>query len=105
MVFPGLACGALLLSPSCHPHFSPKDCPLEPESQCPAPTLLSQAVVSRPVVQMLCAALTLLCSSQSSCCTFLSNLHVPLTQLIFHQLGGFSGGGFLLSFTAPSQEY
>ena len=25
MVFPSLACGALLLSPSCHPQFSPRE--------------------------------------------------------------------------------
>lgn len=104
MAFPSLACGALLLSSSCHPQFSPKDCPLEPESQCPAPALQSQAVMSRPVVQVMCVALTLLCCSQSSCCTFLSILDIPLTQLIFWALGGFPGGGFPLSFRAPSQE-
>ena len=38
---------------------------------------------SRTVVQMICAALTLLCHSQSSCCTFLSDFEVPLTWLIF----------------------
>ena len=39
--------------------------------------------MSRPVVQMICAALTLLRCSQSSCCTFLGNFEVPLTRLIF----------------------
>ena len=53
---------------------------------------------------MICVALTLLCCSQSSCCAFLRDFEVPLTGLIFHLLGGFPGGGFLFSFTAPSWE-
>ena len=48
--------------------------------------------------------LTLLCCSQSSCYTFSGDFEVPKTQLIFHQLGGFPGGGFLFSFTAPFRE-
>ena len=47
-----------------------------------APTLASQAVVSRAVVQMICAALTLLCPPQSSCCAFLSSFKVPPSLLI-----------------------
>ena len=61
MVSPSLARGTLLLSPSCQPQSSPWDWPPEPESQRAAPTQASQAVVSGPLVQMICAALTLLC--------------------------------------------
>ena len=55
-------CGALLLGTSGCPHTaqpqsSPGDWPLEPESQRPAPTRVSQAVVSGPVVQMICLSL------------------------------------------------
>ena len=73
-----------------------------PESQYPVAARVSQAVVSGPVVQMICAALMLICCSQSSCNAFLGDFEVSLTQLIFHQLGGFPGCGFLFSFTAPS---
>ena len=58
----------------------------------------SQALVPGVVVQMICEALTLLCHPQSSCCTFLSDIEVPLSWLIF------TGCGFLSSLTAPSQE-
>ena len=59
------------------------DWPLEPESQHPAPAWASQAVVSWPVVQMICVALTLLCCPQSNCCTFLRDFEVLPTWLIF----------------------
>lgn len=74
-----------------------------PESQRPAPARASQAVVSGPVFQRVCAALTLLCCSQSSCCVFLSDFEVPPTQRVFRQAAS-PGGGFLFSFMAPSQE-
>ena len=60
-------------------------------------------VLSEPVVQMICAAPSLLCCLQSSCYYFLGDFEVPPTQLIFCQLDGFPGGGFLYSFTAPSR--
>ena len=56
----------------------------EPKSQCPSPPPReSQAVVSVPAVQMICASLTLLFSSQACCCALFSILEIPLTQLIF----------------------
>ena len=98
MVFPSIVCGALFLSPLCHPQFSPQDWPPEPESQRPAPTRASHAVMYRPVVQMVCADLTLLCCSQSSCYTFLGDFEVLPTQLIFCQVASQEVGSF-----SPSQ--
>ena len=76
--------GTLLLSLSGCPHRA-KPSPLprtHTESQCPAPTRASQAMVSMEVVQMICPSLTLLYPPQSSFCTFLSNFEVPPSQLI-----------------------
>ena len=61
------------------------------ESQCPVPAQVSQAMVSRAVVQMISAALTLLCTHQSTFCAFLIHLEVPPSQQISCQLGGFLG--------------
>ena len=47
----------------------------------PSPAWVSQAVVSGPVVQMICVALTLL-YPQSNCCLFLGDFDIPPSQLI-----------------------
>lgn len=47
--------------------------PPRSESQCPAPTRVSQVVVHWVVVPMVCVALTLICPSQSRCCAFLQD--------------------------------
>ena len=100
---PSLACGTLPFSPACRPLFSPRDWPPVPESQGTAPARVSQAVVSGPVFQIICAALTLLCCYESSCCAFLGDVEVPLTGLIFRQLGGFPGWVPFLLHSSPSE--
>ena len=83
MAYHSPAHGTLLLSPLGYlPTASPS--PL-PGTDLQSLTLSTQppAVVSGAVVQMICAALTLLCCSQFSCCAFLSDFEVPPTQLIF----------------------
>ena len=103
------ACGTLFLRPlGCLHTANPSRLPGTDlqilKSQPPAPVRASQAAVSGLVVQMICAALTLLCCSQSSCCTFLGNFEVPVTWLIFPSVRWLPRCGFLFSFTAPSQE-
>ena len=74
MVVPSLVPGALLLSPSCHPGPLP-GLTSEPTSQRPARA--SEAAVPRPVVQLVCAALTRLCCPQSSGCMLSRGLGGP----------------------------
>ena len=74
---------SLRLSPHHQPQSAPMDSPLESKPQRPAPTQASQAAVSAPVVQMICASLTLIFGSQTCCFTFLGILETPLTWLIF----------------------
>ena len=88
MSYRPLAHGAQLFSPSGCPHTaSPSPLPgtdlwsLSLSAQPPAQA--SQAVVFGMLVQMICAALTLLCCSQASWCTFLGDFEVPPTRLIF----------------------
>ena len=69
------------------PHAIPSPLPwadlrsLSLSTQPPTPGVSGCGV--QPVVQMVCEALTLLCCSQSSCCTFLGDIEVPTIQLIF----------------------
>ena len=75
-----------------------------PKSQCPAPTLASQAVLSGVVVPIISEALTLLCPPQSSCWAFLIDFEVRPSQLISVLIGWLPRVcGFLFSLTAPSQ--
>ena len=93
--------GAPLLSLCCTSPPPMEHCSLAPQAvpTHPAPILslglTSGASVSGPrphlgisgcvvqMVQMICVTLTLLCCSQSICCTFLSDFEVSATQLIF----------------------
>ena len=67
--------GARFLSPSCSPHTANP-------SPFPGTDLWSVSGCGvRAVVQMICAALTLLCP-QCSCCAFLHDFEVPLSRLV-----------------------
>ena len=57
--------------------------------------------MSGAVVQMSCAALTLLCPPQSSCFIFFGNFEVPLSQLISLLVLWLPRVWILSSFTAP----
>ena len=86
MVLSSPACGTLLPSPSVSLHTTDPSPLPRTNLQClnlsSQPTQVSQAVPSGVVVQMICVAPILLCLSQSSCSTFLSDFEVPMSQLI-----------------------
>ena len=81
------ACSALFLSPSGCPHTATHSPLLRTDlwnlgfSAQPPPECL-RLWGPGEVVPVVCVALTLLCPSQSSCCTFHCNFEVPLSRLM-----------------------